>query len=98
MKINNLKSDVRKENIMSNIFNNILQEIFQLFSANKDPGYTIITLYQQFKNTIEWIDYFSVLSQLINTKKIHIEEDGYISWLWNPNLINKIQSENLFLD
>lgn len=86
-----------EESTVSSILDNLRQEVIQLLSADSDSDYTIITLYQKLNNTIEWNDYFYLLLQLIYAKKIHIEEDGYISWLWNPNLINKIQSDNLLL-
>ena len=87
-----------EEYSVSSIFDKLRQDIIQLLSKDTDSDYTIITLYQRVKNTIEWNDYFYLLIQLINAKKIHIEDDGYISWLWNPNLITKIQSENLLLE
>ena len=83
---------------VSSIFDKVRQELEQLLSENDKVDYTIITLWQEVKNQIEWNDYFYVLSQLIYLKKIHIEEDGYISWLWNPSLVKKIQSENLLLE
>lgn len=76
----------------------VRQELEQLLSSNNTSDYTVITLMQDLNNQIEWNDYFYFLSQFIFLKKIHIEEDGYISWLWNPDLIKKIHSDNLLLE
>ena len=92
---NSINSDGLK---ISSVLDRIRQELERLLSENDESDYTVITLWQSIENKIEWNDYFYVLSQLIYLKKIHIEEDGYISWLWNPNLINKLQKENLLLE
>ena len=95
----NTKKQIDRQGIeVSSIFDKIRQELVQLLSTNTEPDYTIITLFQKVKKSIEWNDYFYLLSQLIYTKKIHIEEDGYISWLWNPDLAGKIESEDLLLE
>ena len=92
---NSINSDGLK---ISSVFDRIRQELERLLSENDESDYTVIILWQGIEDKIEWNDYFYVLSQLIYLKKIHIEEDGYISWLWNPNLIKRLQKENLLLE
>ena len=94
----NTKKPIDHQGIeVSSIFDKMRQELIQLLSTDTESDYTVITLFQKVKNNIEWNDYFYLLSQLTHTKKIHIEEDGYISWLWNPTLVEKIQSEDYLL-
>ena len=65
-----------------NDYDKIRQELEWLLSEGEESDYTAITLKEKLEEKIEWNDYFAVLTQLVDLKKIHIEEDGYISWLW----------------
>ncbi|MBU0958298.1 MAG: hypothetical protein KKF56_05825 [Nanoarchaeota archaeon] len=42
--------------------------------------------------------YSVIIDYLLHSGKIAVDKEGKICWIWNPNLIKRLEKENLFYD
>ena len=56
---------------------------------------TITQIWKLLPKKVMWTTFTTVLDYLSYSGKIHLEEDKTVTWLWNPELIQKLKNRGL---
>jgi len=66
------------------------------FIEKHNGEYTQIELFKNLPKKMLWRTFKIILAYLENTNKIVVNKDGTITWIWNPELVEKyLKNENL---
>ncbi|MBU1197614.1 hypothetical protein KJ765_03810 [Candidatus Micrarchaeota archaeon] len=65
----------------------------ELFKHRSDK--TITEIWRGLPRKVLWTTYTTILDYLEYSGKIHIEKDKTITWLWNPQLLERIKREGI---
>jgi hypothetical protein len=60
-----------------------------LFKHKSDK--TVAQIWRSLPKKVMWRTYLTILDYLEYSGKIHIEKDRTVTWLWDPDLYNKLK-------
>ncbi len=60
-------------------------------------GKTITQIWKALPKKVMWTTFTAVLRYLEYSGKIIVEKDKTATWIWNPNLIERLKKQNLII-
>lgn len=60
-----------------------------LFKHKSDK--TITEIWRRLPKKVMWTTFLTILDYLEYSGKIHVEEDKTVTWLWNPELLERVK-------
>lgn len=64
------------------------------FIENNSGKYNQTQIFNKLPKKMMWNTFKLILTYLENSNKIIINKDGTITWIWNPELVNKYLKKN----
>ena len=55
------------------------------------------SLWKKLPRKVMWQTYLVILNYLLSSNKIIIDDKGLIVWIWNPELIRKLEKQGLII-
>ena len=68
------------------------------FIEDNSGEYNQTELFNNLPKKMMWRTFKVILTYLENLNKIIVNKDGTITWIWNPDLIKKLEKKNLVID
>ncbi len=89
-----LESEIRLE------FNPTLESILMVERTIKkyNSEYTVFQLWKKLPRKITYQAYKVIISYLISSNKITMDRKKVLVWIWNPDMINKLEKQGLILN
>ena len=66
------------------------------FIENNTGEYTLIQIFRKLPKKMLWRTFKIILGYLENLNKIIINKDGTVTWIWNPELVEKYLKKKRF--
>ena len=94
---------ISKRGIESEIrldFNPTLESILMVERAIKKYSgeYTIYQLWKKLPRKITYQAYKVIISYLINSNKITLDTKKVLVWIWNPDMIKRLEKQGLIIN
>ncbi len=67
----------------------------ELYKQKSDK--TITQIWKALPKKVMWTTFTAVLRYLEYSGKIIVEKDKTVTWIWNPNLIERLKKQNLII-
>ena len=67
----------------------------ELYKQKSDK--TITQIWKALPKKVMWTTFTAVLRYLEYSGKIIVEKDKTVTWIWNPNLIERLKKQNLVI-
>jgi hypothetical protein len=68
------------------------------FIEKHDGEFTATQLFKNLPKKMMWRTFKIILAYLESMNKIIFDKDGIITWIWNPELIARLDKENLMVE
>jgi hypothetical protein len=65
------------------------------FVKENSGEYKKTDLFKNLPRKVMWQTFQVIMEYLENSNKIIIDKEGFVVWIWNPQLIRKLQGSNL---
>ena len=84
---------INKENHLNKIFRSPTLETVKMVekTINDNSGeFKKTQIWEKLPRKIMWPTYLTILDYLIESNRIIIDEDGILTYIWNPELLKKV--------
>ena len=65
------------------------------FIRENSGEYKKTNLFKNLPRKVMWQTFQVIIEYLENSNKILIDKEGFVVWIWDPELIRKLQEKNL---
>lgn len=72
----------------------MVEDFIEENSGEHTPG----EIFRKLPKKMLWRTFKIILAYLENNNKIIIDKDGTVTWIWNPELIKKLEEKNLLIE